>query len=65
MVGRASGHTVDLATHKVALAPTAKKVDATRRRYTLAGDTLTFEHDLEAVGEPMQHHLSARLRRTD
>ncbi|MFD9325439.1 FABP family protein [Streptomyces sp. NPDC060065] len=64
MVGRATGNTVDLSTHEVAVAPTAKKVGATRRRYTLTDDgTLTFDHDLEAVGEPLQHHLSARLRR--
>ncbi|WP_329242309.1 FABP family protein [Streptomyces sp. NBC_01478] len=65
LVGTATGDTVDLATHDVALTPTAKKVTATRRRYTLTDDTtLAFEHDLEAVGEPLQHHLSARLRRT-
>lgn len=65
-VGRAGDGTVDLATHEVALAPTAKKVDATRRRYTLTGDdTLDFAHDLAAVGQPLRHHLSARLRRTD
>ncbi|WP_406165570.1 FABP family protein [Streptomyces sp. NBC_00996] len=63
MVGLATDGTVDLSSHEVALAPTAKKVDATRRRYELTGDTLTFSHDLEAVGQPMQHHLSARLRR--
>jgi hypothetical protein len=63
-VGHATGETVDLATHEVALAPTAKQVDATRRRYTLADDgTLDFVHDLAAVGQPLQHHLSARLHR--
>lgn len=63
-VGRAAGDTVDLATHEVARTPTAKEVDATRRRYTLGEDgTLTFVHDLAAVGQPLQHHLSARLRR--
>ncbi|MGV9880102.1 FABP family protein [Streptomyces sp. NPDC003006] len=65
-VGRAADGAVDLSTHEVALAPTAKKVDATRRRYSLGDpDTLTFVHDLAAVGEPLQHHLSARLRRED
>jgi len=65
LVGSATGDTVDLATHEVALTPTAKKVTATRRRYTLTdAATLTFAHDLEAVGEPLQHHLSVRLRRT-
>ncbi|MEU2872182.1 FABP family protein [Streptomyces olivoreticuli] len=63
-VGRAAGGTADLTTHEVALAPTAKEVDATRRRYTLTDeDTLDFVHDLAAVGQPLQHHLSARLRR--
>ncbi|MFF4551057.1 FABP family protein [Streptomyces sp. NPDC001435] len=64
-VGQAAQDTVDLSTHEVALTPTAKEVDATRRRYTLTdSDTLTFVHDLAAVGQPLQHHLSATLRRT-
>ncbi|MEU6985163.1 FABP family protein [Streptomyces sp. NPDC046324] len=64
LVGRADAGTVDLATHAVALAPTAKEVDATRRRYTVVDeDTLDFVHDLAAVGQPLQHHLSVRLRR--
>lgn len=64
LVGRADAGTVDLATHTVALAPTAKEVDATRRRYTVVDeDTLDFVHDLAAVGQPLQHHLSIRLRR--
>ncbi|MFE5948008.1 FABP family protein [Streptomyces sp. NPDC056480] len=66
MVGRAENGTIELATHTVALAPTAKDVEATRRRYTLTdADTLDFVHDLAAVGRPLQHHLSARLRRED
>ncbi|MFG2143113.1 FABP family protein [Streptomyces sp. NPDC048696] len=64
-VGRATGAAVDLSTHEVALTPTAKEVNATRRQYTLTDDaTLTFVHDLAAVGQPLQHHLSAQLRRT-
>ncbi|MEU9674081.1 MULTISPECIES: FABP family protein [Streptomyces] len=63
--GHARDGAVDLATEQVALAPTAKQVDATRRRYTLTDpDTLAFVHDLAAVGRPLQHHLSAELRRT-
>ncbi|WP_416959993.1 FABP family protein [Streptomyces sp. Agncl-13] len=65
LVGTATGDTVDLTTHEVALTPTAKKVTATRRRYTLTdAATLTFAHDLEAVGQPLQHHLAAQLHRT-
>ncbi|MFD5702752.1 FABP family protein [Streptomyces lasiicapitis] len=63
LVGRADGDTVDLATHEVARTPTAKEVDGTRRRYTLADDTLTYVHDLAAVGQVLQHHLRAELRR--
>ena len=50
----------------MALTPTAKEVNGTRRRYVLTDDgTLTFVHDLAAVGQPLQHHLSANLRRKD
>ncbi|MYT06171.1 MULTISPECIES: FABP family protein [Streptomyces] len=67
LVGQAGEGAVDLATHTVALTPTAKEVTATRRRYTLApdgdSDTFTFVHELAAVGQPLQHHLSATLRR--
>ncbi|GHH52775.1 FABP family protein [Streptomyces candidus] len=65
-IGHAAEGTVDLATREVALAPTAKQVDATRRRYTLTDDgTLAFVHDLAAVGQPLQHHLAAQLHRRD
>ncbi|MFJ4198092.1 FABP family protein [Streptomyces sviceus] len=66
LVGHAGEGAVDLVTHSVALTPTAKDVTATRRRYTPAGgdsDTFTFVHELAAVGQPLQHHLSATLRR--
>ncbi|MEU8684112.1 FABP family protein [Streptomyces sp. NPDC048611] len=66
LVGRAADGVADLSTHEVALTPTAKEVNATRRRYTLTDEgTLSFVHDLAAVGQPMQHHLSVQLRRTD
>ncbi|NEB78960.1 FABP family protein [Streptomyces sp. SID14478] len=64
-VGQAAGTSIDLTTDSVALTPTAKEVEGTRRRYVLTdADTLEFVHDLAAVGQPLQHHLSARLRRT-
>ncbi|MFJ3670556.1 FABP family protein [Streptomyces sp. NPDC090106] len=63
-VGHAADGTVDLSTDQVAVTPTAKDVEATRRRYTLTdADTLTFAHELAAVGQPLQHHLAATLRR--
>jgi hypothetical protein len=64
--GHVDGGAVDLLSREVACTPTAKEVTASRRRYTLTdADTFTFVHDLAAVGRPMQHHLSARLRRRD
>ncbi|MET9677687.1 FABP family protein [Streptomyces sp. NPDC006482] len=64
LVGDAADGGIDLATHQVALTPTAKEVTGSRRRYTLADDgTLDFRHDLAAVGQALQHHLSASLRR--
>ncbi|WP_329276174.1 FABP family protein [Streptomyces sp. NBC_00691] len=66
MVGRVEHGAIDLTTHTVALAPTAKHVEATRRRYTLTdAGTLEFVHDLAAVGQRLQHHLSVHLRRED
>ncbi|GAA2097534.1 FABP family protein [Streptomyces albiaxialis] len=63
-VGEAAGGTVELASHEVALTPTAKDVEATRRHYTWDGEgTLDFVHHLAAVGQPLQQHLTARLRR--
>ncbi|MFJ9173385.1 FABP family protein [Streptomyces sp. NPDC102360] len=65
MVGAVTDGTVELASHHVALSPTAKQVDSSKRRYTFADSvTLSFTHDMAAVGRPSQHHLSAQLRRT-
>ncbi|WP_415948524.1 FABP family protein [Streptomyces sp. KLOTTS4A1] len=64
LVGTVGEGIAEMASHSVALTPTAKDVTATRRRYTLTGGTvLDFVHDLAAVGQPLQHHLGARLER--
>lgn len=41
----------------------AKQVDATARRYRLAGDQLSTSFDMAAVGQPMVRHLTAELTR--
>ncbi|MFI6940046.1 FABP family protein [Streptomyces sp. NPDC050418] len=63
MVGTVTEGLAELASHSVALTPTAKEVTATRRRYTRTegGGTLDFVHDLAAVGQRLQHHLGAKL----
>ena len=63
-VGGADGGTVELLADPVHRTPTAKEVNVYRRRYTLSEDgTLTYVHDMAAVGRPMHRHLEARLRR--
>ncbi|MEW2301830.1 FABP family protein [Streptomyces sp. NPDC006655] len=62
-VGRINGTEIELASRDMAVTPLAKEVTASRRRLTLDGDALTVVQELEAVGMPLQQHLSARLRR--
>jgi hypothetical protein len=58
---------VELATDVVARTQTAKEVNGFRRLYGLVGDEperdLAYAIDMAAVGQPLQAHLSARLRK--
>ncbi|MEU2394304.1 FABP family protein [Streptomyces sp. NPDC007369] len=53
---------VELATDTVACTPRAKEVTGMRRRYVLHEGELSVDQDMAAVGLPLEHHLSARLR---
>ena len=55
---------IELATSTVARTATAKEVDAVERSIGVDGDELTYEVRMAAVGQPMQHHLAAGLRRS-
>ncbi|MEU3777785.1 FABP family protein [Streptomyces sp. NPDC032472] len=57
-----AGTRIELATDTVACTPKAKEVTGMRRRYAVVDGELTVEQDMAAVGQPMHHHLSARLR---
>ncbi|WP_051186925.1 peroxynitrite isomerase [Nocardia tenerifensis] len=44
---------------------TAKIVTALGRTFQLKGDTIDYTLRMAAVGEPLQHHLAATLRRAE
>ncbi|MBT2406421.1 MULTISPECIES: FABP family protein [unclassified Streptomyces] len=61
-VGQVSGTEIEIATQNVSVTPRAKEVTAMRRRYTFEEGELTIVQEMEAVGQPMQHHLKSVLR---
>jgi hypothetical protein len=62
-LGRVDGNRVELSTDVVARTPSAKEVTAGHRLYGLVGEELMYAVDMAAVEQPLQPHLSARLRR--
>lgn len=62
-LGTISGTKIEMATDAVVRTATAKEVTAGRRLYGLIGTDLGFAFDLAAVGQPLQPHLSAQLKR--
>jgi hypothetical protein len=61
-VGEVTGTRVELSTDVVARTASAKEVTGGRRLYGLVEGDLLYAYDLAAVGQPLQSHLSARLR---
>lgn len=62
-VGEVAFHKIELATDVVARTSTAKQVTALKRLYGKVEDDLAYAIDMAAEGQPLQSHLSARLRR--
>jgi hypothetical protein len=54
---------LELTTTQVGLTPTAKNVTSLARRFRLDGDELAYSVQMSAVGQALQHHLSAVLNR--
>lgn len=54
---------IELATTSVGLTPSAKEVSALERSLRIDGDELSYSVRMGAVGQPLQHHLAAVLRR--
>jgi hypothetical protein len=57
------GQTVEVASTSIGLTTTAKEVTALKRTVRVAGDVLSYEVRMAAVGVPLTHHLAAELRR--
>jgi hypothetical protein len=55
---------MELTTSSIGLTPTAKNVNALGRSLRINGDELSYTVRMGAVGQPVQDHLSAVLRRT-
>jgi THAP4-like, heme-binding beta-barrel domain len=62
-LGEVTGTKIELATDAVVRTATAKEVSAGRRLYGLIGPDLGWAYDLAAMGQPLQSHVSAQLRR--
>jgi hypothetical protein len=61
--GVIDGHRIELTSKSIALTSTAKRIDQVTRTFELSDDALTYSLDMAAVGEPLQIHLRAELRR--
>ncbi|TSD93540.1 FABP family protein [Skermania sp. ID1734] len=55
--------TLELSATRIGLTSTAKDVTALTRSLRIRGDELAYNLAMGAVGQPLQHHLSATLRR--
>jgi hypothetical protein len=63
-LGEITGVRIEMATDVVARTATSKEVTAGHRLYGLIeGQDLAYAYDLAAVGQPLQPHLSAQLKR--
>jgi len=62
-VGRADGAKIEIHTDAVARTATAKDYTAGHRLYGLVNGDLLWAFDMAAMGQPLQPHLSATLKR--
>lgn len=62
-VGTIDGTKVEIITDAVVRTATAKEVTAGKRLYGMIGNDLGYAYDMAAVGQPLQPHVSAQLKR--
>jgi THAP4-like, heme-binding beta-barrel domain len=63
-LGQVTGTKIEMATDAVVRSASALEVTAGRRLYGLIGVDLGYAYDMAAVGQPLQAHVSAQLKRT-
>jgi THAP4-like, heme-binding beta-barrel domain len=64
LVGTVVDGDISLTSTLVGMSPTAKRVDATERRFRLEGELLVVDMGMDAVGRGFHHHLRSELHRT-
>jgi hypothetical protein len=62
-LGEVTGTKIEMSTDVVARTSSAKEVRGGHRLYGLVGEDLAYAYDMAAVGQPLQPHLSAQLKR--
>jgi THAP4-like, heme-binding beta-barrel domain len=62
-LGEISGTRIEMATDVVARTASAKEVTAGHRLYGMTGGDLGYAYDMAAMGQPLQPHISAQLKR--
>ena len=64
-IGHVDGAKVEISTDVVVRTSTAKEYTAGHRLYGLVEGELMWAYDMAAMGQPLQAHLSARLKRVE
>jgi hypothetical protein len=62
-LGEITGTKIEMSTDVVTRTGSAKEYTAGHRLYGIVGADLAYAYDMAAVGQPLQPHLSAQLKR--